>query len=172
MALECNYDDLSIRNITQRADVGYATFYRHFKSKDGLFIQTLLSKWNEFKGSLEPNMTVQEEAIALFRYIDRERDAHLASLSLPRDHPVIKAVHASIAQDLAERYQAPRDCVIPFNLTLAHLLNAAYDVVRWYLEDENSYTPEEMAVIYNELVLKTTQDVAIEPRISLPVENT
>ena len=124
LALEYDYDEISIRSLTQRADVGYATFYRHFKSKDELFIATLISKWNEFKQSLEPGMTGQEEAVALFRYIDRERDAHLAGLSLPRDHPVIKAVHEAIAEDLADLYQAPSDCVIPFSLTVTHLINA------------------------------------------------
>lgn len=171
LALEFDYDEISIRRLTQRADVGYATFYRHFKSKDELFIDTLISKWNEFKQSLEPGMTGQEEAVALFRFIDREREAHLAGLSIPRDHPVIKAVHESIAQDLAARYQAPTGCVIPFNLTVTHLLNAGYDVIRWYLEDENAYTPEQMAVIYNQLILETTQDVAIEPRRSLSLED-
>ena len=71
LALEYDYDEISIRRLTQRADVGYATFYRHFKSKDELFIATLISKWNEFKQSLEPGMSRKEEAIALFRYIEK-----------------------------------------------------------------------------------------------------
>ncbi|MBN1439444.1 MAG: TetR/AcrR family transcriptional regulator [Anaerolineales bacterium] len=33
------YDSISIREITEKADVGYATFFRHYDSKDDLLLE-------------------------------------------------------------------------------------------------------------------------------------
>src|SRR2546421_5853739 len=36
LTLEKGYESVTIRDITERADIGYATFFRHYHSKDEL----------------------------------------------------------------------------------------------------------------------------------------
>src|SRR5437764_15197206 len=36
LTLEKGYEDVTIRDITERADIGYATFFRHYHDKDEL----------------------------------------------------------------------------------------------------------------------------------------
>src|SRR5437762_13476242 len=39
LTLEKGYEAVTIRDITERADVGYATFFRHYHSKDELLLE-------------------------------------------------------------------------------------------------------------------------------------
>src|SRR5689334_4808121 len=38
LTLEKNYDAVTIREITDRAEIGYATFFRHYPDKDALLL--------------------------------------------------------------------------------------------------------------------------------------
>ena len=41
LTLERGYETVTIRDITERADVGYATFFRHYTDKDALLHEVL-----------------------------------------------------------------------------------------------------------------------------------
>ena len=164
LTLEVGFYNISIRDLTNRANIGYATFYRHFKTKDELLAHMLNSTVDELHKCMHPNMTSKEESVAFFRHIQLHRGAYLAGLSIPRDHPAILAVHAHMEQVLAERYQARYDCVIPLEISFNHIIRSADEFIRWYLDNEDNYSPEEIAVIYNELIVKATEGAALELR--------
>src|SRR5258708_24160624 len=41
LTLEKGYEAVTIRDITERADIGYATFFRHYHDKDALLREVL-----------------------------------------------------------------------------------------------------------------------------------
>src|SRR5260370_35608344 len=41
LTLEKGYEAVTIRDITERADIGYATFFRHYRDKDQLLEDVL-----------------------------------------------------------------------------------------------------------------------------------
>ena len=41
LTLEKNYDNVTVRDLAERADIGYATFFRHFTDKDALLADVL-----------------------------------------------------------------------------------------------------------------------------------
>ena len=41
LSLEKGYEAITIRDITERADIGYATFYRHYHDKDELLAEVV-----------------------------------------------------------------------------------------------------------------------------------
>ena len=43
LALEKEYDEITIQEITDRADIGYRTFFRHYSDKDELLMDVLSS---------------------------------------------------------------------------------------------------------------------------------
>lgn len=164
MALDLGYDQISIRDLTERADIGYATFFRHYKSKDELATYCLLATATEFMDAVQSADTLHEESLALFRSLDEHRDTCRFGLSLPRDHPALQPVWEEIMQWMTELYSARDEETIPLEVSLNHLINSCVELYRWWLTDGQDYSIEQMAVIQDELVVKVTEAVALDHR--------
>ena len=54
LILEKGYESVTIRDITERADIGYATFFRHYHAKDDLLQDVLDVVYDEFINLLSP----------------------------------------------------------------------------------------------------------------------
>src|SRR5438094_5615513 len=72
LTLEKGYEDVTIRDITERADVGYATFFRHYRDKDELLQDVSDVVLDELIGLLSPAIPNDDPAavgVVLFRYV-------------------------------------------------------------------------------------------------------
>jgi len=72
LILEHGYEQISIKELTKHAGVGYNTFFRHFKSKDELLEQLMLNVFQELTPMiLESNQMddVFENEKRLFKYL-------------------------------------------------------------------------------------------------------
>ena len=165
LSLEKGYDNFTIRDLTERADVGYATFYRHFRTKDELATFCLLATSAEFMSAVQSAETLHEESLALFNALDKHRDACLFGLSLPRDHPALKPVWEEIMQWMMGLYSARDGETIPLEVSLNHLINSCVELFRWWLTDGEDYSIEQMAIMQDELVVKLTETVALDHRM-------
>src|SRR5512146_643256 len=77
LTLEKGYDSVTIRQITERADVGYATFFRHYSDKDALLADVLEAMKDEFIGLLQPNSTTtdpERTGVLIFEYVNNNAD--------------------------------------------------------------------------------------------------
>ena len=77
LTLEKGYDEVTIRDITVRADVGYATFFRHYPDKEGLLADVLQAMKDEFIGLLAPYSIVTDPVktgTLVFEYVQANSD--------------------------------------------------------------------------------------------------
>src|SRR4051794_40298577 len=82
LAEEKDLDSISVREITDRADINRATFYQHFRDKDELVSSALDALFDEVTAedraftdqhqTLSPNI-VPEPLVTLFRNLERRR---------------------------------------------------------------------------------------------------
>lgn len=164
LVLESGYDKISIRDLTERADIGYATFYRHYKSKDELLIRYLGAVLREVDGATDPEMSPYEQSLAAFRVLEKHKDALLIGLSLPRDHQAMKPLWQMVF-DMVTNLYLPRDeTVIPLKVSVNHIIGSAAEMIRWWLTEGQDYSPEQMARMLNELIITVTEQVAVVPR--------
>jgi len=63
LTLEKGYEAVTIREITERADVGYATFFRHYHDKDALLQEVLDALVEEITGVLAPALPGGDPAV-------------------------------------------------------------------------------------------------------------
>ena len=54
LTLEKEYEEITIQEITERADVGYRTFFRHYADKDDLLRDVLESTTMELRELMSP----------------------------------------------------------------------------------------------------------------------
>jgi AcrR family transcriptional regulator len=82
LAEEVDFDAMTVRDITARADVNRATFYQHYRDKDDLMARALDALFEEVTAedrayvddhpAVEPG-TVPPPLVALFRHLDERR---------------------------------------------------------------------------------------------------
>jgi len=157
LAGERPFAALTIRQITDRADVGYATFFRHYRSKEALLLDVLGEIVGELADLLQP--TAEEG-----RHEDAGRDlfayaaAHAAALRVLFDAQRGGALELELRTAVQERvlasaaFRPPPE--VPAELAAHQLAVGALALVGWWLERGMPYPPARMGRIYARLVAR------------------
>ncbi len=160
---ETDYDRVSIKDLTKRAGIGYATFFRHYQSKDHLMAQILTELIDDLERRLQPGMTTYEEVLTLYKFVHEKRTTCLAALKLARGNPASIRAWKRIDALAHERFMARKDWKIPLDVSINHLVASLWGVIRWWLKDGEHYSPEQIAAFHTALILKQTGDAQIDP---------
>ena len=164
LALEHGYENLTIRAVTDRAGVGYNTFYRHYLNLDELMTEILDSAFKNLVKSTEQATTPDGEVLAMFTFLSEQRDLLRVYVNLPWTHPARKLIKDNGTKLMHSRYAQQNTTSAPLEVSIDQLLFATYDLAVWYVDHMDEYTPEQMAVMHNVLVGKALEHQAIELR--------
>jgi AcrR family transcriptional regulator len=160
---ERDYDAITVQDVLDRADVGRATFYAHFRDKDDL----LTSGFAEVLGELRAGLQRQPSADAvgaLFRHVAGHR--HLwRGLARGRGGGIVRRhLHDALADVLGEHLRAVAtsrgtSSRVPPEIVVEHLVSAVLTLQFWWLEHETPYSAEELARMYWQLTGPTVDAV-------------
>ena len=164
MMLEIGYDRISVRGLARRAGVGSSTFYRHFQDKDDLLTRVSLEAMQDVRDAVSPARSPREEAVLLFRYARRNPRIILLYAALPSDSQARKAVRLVLADMVMERYRPRESTNVNPDIAVNHICVAYNELVMWYLNNLDRYSPEDIAEICGDLVVRAAVEVAFEPR--------
>jgi AcrR family transcriptional regulator len=153
------YDSIQVRDITDQADVGYATFYRHYGCKDDL----MLAIFNEVTSDLE--LTAGEQGGQFF-----EREGSLLFEHVKKYAGMYRGILQSQAfvlklkKLLVERIKAHlrrhagdvEELAFPVELAAFHMVASLVGLIEWWLGEDFSLPVEEMARIYERLIIQAT----------------
>jgi AcrR family transcriptional regulator len=159
LTLEKGYDAITIRDITQRADVGYATFFRHYHDKDELLQDVLEVVLEElmhvfFSSSYQGDPAV--DGLLLFRYVQQHSEVIRVLLSSRGSSSLIQRIIEAVTQDVLSRQTLVEGGIVPTEIAAYHLITSSITLVQWWLEHDMPYPPERMGEVYRELVIRPT----------------
>lgn len=164
LLMERGYTALTLHAITDRADVGYGTFYLHFKDKDDA-VWAVLREWGEAN-----EREVYEQLagvpfprreylswVALFGFVGQVRNHFTAMLG--RGGSAVLAQHyQDLLADIHERnIRAAKYNVtvqLPPEFLAQFMAGATMRLLMWWLETPNDYTPEDMAAMLFETIYR------------------
>lgn len=164
LALEKGYEDVSIQDVTDRADIGYRTFFRHFASKDELLLAVAQSTMDEFEplvGFPEPAVAFQEsvEETAdrfrrLFEFVEsRERITRVLLLERG-SRQFLQPVLDHARQKAHQQFQISAEKLpMPLDMMMNHIATSSLSLIRWWLENDKPYTPQEMGVHMTNIIM-------------------
>lgn len=161
MALETDYDEISVKSVTQRADIGYATFYRHFKSKDELLMYLYRSALFDLKTKLAAVDSLRAEAEVVFEHARASRRIYRLYYRLPESNSVRQYIQAEFRDMLLERYEPREGANIPPEVALNHIELSASALIDWFLDNLDSYTPQEVTAMYTDLISRETTALSL-----------
>jgi AcrR family transcriptional regulator len=166
LTLEKGYDAISIRDITERADVGYATFFRHYPDKDALLADVLDVVVEELPGELTRSAYLPgaAEAGMLFHYVQQHSEIVRVLL---RASAVRQRVLDMGLEIMLAKHDLPDSDTIPREIVAHYMVSAGLALVEWWLVHDMPYTPERMGEIMHELLGGTSRTAPARPDASV-----
>ncbi len=166
LTLEKGYEAVTIRDITERADVGYATFFRHYRDKDALLLDVLEVVLAELMDllPLSPEADPATVGALIFRYVQEHGEVCRVLLSSRGSTMLVQRVIEAGTESVLRQNVPLAGAVVPVEIAAYHLVASTLALVQWWLEHEMPYPPEQMGAIYHELIVRPTSAVAFSPR--------
>lgn len=159
LILEKGYDDITIKEITDRADVAHATFYRHYRDKDEL----LRRKLEEVVGEIEAltrEPTLQDaEGYLIFKHAQENSSLYRILLGSQGTLQVRKWLKDQIAANTLRTCKplfVHPNSLIPPQVAAHHIAGSLLLLIEWWLDQEMPYPPHQMAKIFERMIANAT----------------
>jgi AcrR family transcriptional regulator len=163
-ALEKGYKNITIQDVTKRADIGYRTYFRHYTGLDELLISIAQDKLDDFYEILDlpqlanlvgdPVEYFQVIGHTLFQHV-KDNQVNIRFLLLDDDMRfVFDPVMIRATQILDVFLSNLPQKNIPANLAANHIISSVFSLIRWWLENDTQPSPGEMGDIFTDLIIK------------------
>lgn len=165
LTLDRGYDSLTIRDITEHADVAYATFFRHFSDKDDLLHMTLnhlIETIEDLKYEPQSLEFMYNEGVAIFYHVKQHSDLYRLLLDSQGAHHILEKLKHSIAETMLEScipYIKDSLQHIPPSLVTYQYSSSIIALVSWWLSQDMATPPETMGVYYFDVAVSPYFDV-------------
>ncbi|MFW5713582.1 MAG: TetR/AcrR family transcriptional regulator [Brevefilum sp.] len=164
LILEEGYDAISIQDITDKANLGRATFYLHFKDKDELLLEVMDQFLADFLDQVPQFSQTQwrlEDPKAIIKLFDFAADHYdlyriliigsggiTASRQLHQT--IAENIEACIQKEIEEQGAHP---IVPPEFIANYFAGSLLATIYWWLDSDLPYSVEEMAEMFQKINL-------------------
>ena len=173
LIMERGYEALTVQDITERANVGRATFYLHYRDKEDLLSASLKQLVNELTQYVEPNhdshSTYKTLSVRVFWHVAQHHALYSALLG-EGGPPIIATrmkrylaalIQSYVITPLLERGKASVDP----ELLSTHAAGSLLALLVWWLDHNLAPSAEEMGTLFWQLMTPGIRDVLGLPPI-------
>ncbi|RLD04962.1 MAG: hypothetical protein DRI32_04825 [Chloroflexi bacterium] len=166
LVLERGYKNITIQDVTERADIGYRTYFRHYAGLDELSLDIAQDRLEELYAALnlpeageevvDPVFAFRESGEALFEHIQKNQKVFQVLL-LDNNlrfilEPVMK-VACEKSEILLNTLPEPN---IAVPIAANHIIASVFALMRWWLSNDMPHPPEKMGEIFTNLIVQPT----------------
>ena len=156
-----DYDLVTVEDILAEADVGRATFYAHFTSKDDLLRRSLDRLRQLLLAAQDPELPAPfaldsswSPSRTLFEHMAEFADVQ-AALAGGRGATILRsAIQEVLAGVLRETMPPGPVGGLPRELAILHVVATADTVFRWWLEHRRDLTSEDADALFRRLAFR------------------
>ncbi|HKX79176.1 MAG TPA: TetR/AcrR family transcriptional regulator [Novosphingobium sp.] len=148
------FDQLTIREITAEAGTGYATFFRHYATKEALLGDVAAEQVAELNAMTVPVLTDgnrREPIVEMCRYVWHNRQIW---------RPLLTGGAAGMVRDEFIRSASRIDALLspnlrwlPGDLGMVFGAGCTFDLLAWWLAQEQPQSPEEIGEIMHLIII-------------------
>jgi AcrR family transcriptional regulator len=163
---EKHYDDITVQNLIDRANVGRSTFYAHYRDKEDLF----RSDWEGFLDGIADHIpwarvTERGRCIPLKEILCHMLERRVFCLALARSRKIdllfksgtvylAKKMEDGLAAQLPDQQlRAQSQTSVSLAVLSNFLAGALFSQIKWWLDNGMSPDPARMDEIFHELVM-------------------
>jgi AcrR family transcriptional regulator len=151
------YDEITVQAILDRADIGRATFYHHFRDKLDV-VDAIAAEMFEGLHDADP-VTASAGGVpvlALFRHAAERYRSLRAMLDTPGGEVFWVQSHAALCAAIESSPATPaarrRRSAVPAPIQAQFVAGALLGVLKWWLRAGMPYPPEQMAAMFEALM--------------------
>jgi AcrR family transcriptional regulator len=161
LMLEQRYDDITVQDIIDRANIGRSTFYAHYLDKEDL----LVSGFNEVLDALREHMEqsmgsdlhAQPSLAFFFRHVQTHHQLYKALVRGGGIELLYKKGHERLRQNIEQHLivlvPPGQALAAPLPLVADYMAGAILNLLKWWLDNGMPYPPEQIDAIFQQLVL-------------------
>ena len=156
---ERSYEAISIRDITDRADIGYATFFRHYDGKDEVMLELFTEIIEELESLPHEHAGgyFEQEGNLLFQHVKENQAMYRSILdSRPFERKLREHIKGIVLTHLYSHAGQLTDNAIPLEIAANHMVASLLGLIDWWLLNGLPYPTERMAMIYRRLIAEAT----------------
>lgn len=166
---EIGYYNITVKAISERANINRKTFYNHYESIDALYkdvlqtqIDTLLKdipppSFKAISYSAEAELIYQKIKI-LFHNLSSNMNLMQILINDSSSHQLTKRLCEQILEKIfnkaAENYLKKKNLDVPLDLLSDSIEAIFIAVIKWYIKNHSTYSEEEAAQIALKLISK------------------
>ncbi len=148
------FEQITIREISTRAEIGYATFFRHYPAKEALLsdiASTEIAALLEMTMPLFRTVDSLASCVALCRWVAERRILWCALLTGGAS-ATLRVEFIRQARELARHSPEPAGWLPP-DLAVVHGTGGTIDLLAWWLNQNEEFPPERMAALLDRLLI-------------------
>jgi AcrR family transcriptional regulator len=148
------FDQLTIREISARAGTGYATFFRHYATKEALLSDVASEEIADLLNRTLPilhDTNSYESTRALCHHIAEHRNLWVALLT-GGAAGILREEFIRQARELPREIGEVKSW-LPADLGVVYGAGGTIDILAWWLSQHDDYPPEQVAAILNRLII-------------------
>ncbi len=174
LTLEKGYESVTVQDITDRADLGRGTFYVHFKDKEDVlwtaiqigFQETEAKVHSQFKEGPLPARLEYYYYLNVFHHAEYNQALYRIMLGRQGSSTLKARVQEYFVSELTRDIsflpnQLFSEFSVPKEILVQMITGAVMNLMLWWLETPNNYSPEEMAgMLYEMMNHKKPSEIA------------
>lgn len=148
------FDQVTIREISARAGTGYATFFRHYPTKEALLGDVASEEIASLIAMTTPilfDADSYESTLALCKHVAQHRKLWSALLT-GGAAGIVREEFIRQGRELARNVARPESW-LPADLGVVYGTGGTIDLLAWWLAQDEDYPPQQIAAILNRLII-------------------
>jgi|SRR5215472_470380 len=156
---EKHFDEITVQNVLDRADVGRSTFYTHFRDKEDLFQQN----WQHFLDMLVSQIYWEQvgqgsfiPVYFLFDHLKNVQPFYRGLVRSRKTDAIFKSgltlLSERINTSLKEWLRGKPAPSVPLPILSHYVSSEIFSLLKWWLDHKMPHSPERMDQIFHQLV--------------------
>ena len=169
LMVQRGYEALSVQDILDRAAVGRATFYLHYRNKEDLLRRSLdelrenlIAEWKSTSWSPGGPQDPLGFSLAFFRHVDSHRRLYRAVVGRESgaivDRQMRRLLASLIVEGIAASSRGARNPVW-VEMASQYVAGALMSIVTWWLDHNVKLSPEEINTAFREMTLPAVKTI-------------
>jgi AcrR family transcriptional regulator len=158
LMMEQRYDQITVQDIIDRANVGRSTFYSHYLDKDDLLRSEIEELLSRFARRMEDDAKTARLLPSL-ELLQHFRDSHALIRALVRGRamePVLKTMHSQLSSQIEARLRGlmgtSTSPQVPVSLVANYVAGTLLMLFQWWLDRDMLESAEQLNAYFLDLV--------------------